>query len=672
MTIKIAEINAHLAVSPPLTPLNKALIVTQGGTGKDAGSVTKVIDPDTMPLAGQAIATSEHILKKLTSITVIDVNATMASKTKAISAFAVSDGVASLTVAEHGLGATSVLWVQVTDCEPAQYNGLRLVTASSIDALSFITPDYGTITTMGNVRYAEGTTSAGAIDLTTGAGLTTLLNYHVALSSVAVSFNSLGLSIFVFDANTFFVPVAYGTNGAKVRILAAKMTTGSAHGLSFTAPSAYRLTAFGSSKNTFNGDKLVTALDATTLVYSGGIFLKKNGTIDKPATLGWISLFKITTSGAHSQPVGVVAKATITGTIGKGSHNKTDDFIATSTTVLTSGSSNTTNQGINTGGQLIDTDAAQLRYHVTAFYAQGSAIPVWVLDIGTDTQPNGVAYLSEWLDLHSKEWAAILLPNYWGTTATATMCNKFDPLQGDAQFESINYFTDYTKFEDINSVHFYSQAPDIGMYSDESIAAKGLYEVCSNFPTPAAPLRQFNLRYIKGGNTTPYQYNDIIDRDLLGKNITFADTNHAGAAFYLKFVGGKTMDSLHGSTRLNYSNHDVMQYWAVKKVKYDLERALEQRIIDGANNSAIRLNLDDSGGYHCINELVSLAQNYIDNTAIPAGLLQSGTVTATPYADFKDAHPMAYAARTYAGLSITIVTFNGFNHVIGDMSVSIN
>jgi len=664
MTITIAEINAHLAVMPELTPLNKALIVTQGGTGLPAGTVRKVTDPATMPLAGQAIATSEHILKPITAMVMIDVvGVTMLPITKTISALAVSGGVASLTVTGHGLGATSTAWVQITDCVPEQYNGLRLVTASSIDALSFLSADYGTIVTMGSVQYAEGTTT-GATDLTTGAGLTALKTYHVALISSAAMFNIMDQTVFVFDGNTFFVPIANSTSGAIVNLKAVKATV--AHGLSATAPAIYSLTAFGAGTKTYNGDKLATAIDTTTLVYSFG------NSPNLPQKRGSISLFKVTTSGAHDQPIGVVAKATIIDTVGKASHNHTDDYIATSTTVLTAGSSHTTDQGTNTGGQVLDTDAAQLLYQVTAFYAQGSDIPVWVLDIGTDTQPNGVAYLSAWLDLHSKEWAAILLPNYWGTTATATMCAKFDPLLGDCSFVMLNWLSNYTKFEGINSIQFFSQAVGVSVYSNESIAAKGLYEICSNFPTAAAPLRQFHLRYIKGDNTRPYQYDDVISNDLLGKNVTFADTNHVGAAHPLKFVGGKTMDSLNGTTTQNYSNRDVMQYWAAKKVKYDLERALEQRIIDGANNSAIRLNLDDSGGYHCINEMVSLVQNYIDSTAIPSGLLQSGTVTAIPYAEFKADYPLDYAARTYAGLSITIVTFNGFNHVIGDMSVSIN
>jgi hypothetical protein len=392
-------------------------------------------------------------------------------------------------------------------------------------------------------------------------------------------------------------------------------------------------------------------------------------------TKGVVQAFVVTTASAHGEPIGIPEDVVIQGT-SIASHNRSAKYLAATTTVLTSPFNSPVSLGTATGGKLLDADAFTLQTKLNGFFAQGSSVPVWVLELGADTIANSITTFANWLADNKNQYLNYLMPVGWDISAFASVASGY------------NGNLDFTEFllplSDVaNKQLFYNATTGVGYKSvipfieDDNVQtfefnpARALYEFSSMIPSAADPIRQQNYRYLIASLTeaTPYAGTDRDTLDSLG--ITYVDTNAKGLAYPYKFVGCYTGDSIN-SGGITANLIDYSQWWSVYYTALTLQAALNKRVIDSANDPQQRLNLDDTGGVNCVNSLKATVQNVIDSQLVPFGAINATTVEAVPYFDWKAANPALYINKTYNGLSVAITPRRGFKKVIINLTANFN
>ena len=196
-------------------------------------------------------------------------------------------------------------------------------------------------------------------------------------------------------------------------------------------------------------------------------------------------------------------------------------------------------------------------------------------------------------------------------------------------------------------------APSPSAQSGEFTAAAWLYNLVVNNPGPANKLAPFQYRYLFGVTPWPATGYSAQIQTLADYGANWVGTGAEGGIAQNCIFKGTTSSLVQ-----------ISEWYGLDWAGINTDQALANAVINGSNTNP-PLEYDQHG----INYLAEVAQQKIDD-AITFGCLQSGTVSATPFATYYAQNPGNYPAGIYNGLSCSAVGQAGFLNLIFNFNVS--
>ena len=187
----------------------------------------------------------------------------------------------------------------------------------------------------------------------------------------------------------------------------------------------------------------------------------------------------VTTTSAHGFAVGLQAYLTIAGVTPAG-YNGT--FLCTSTGTSTFTYSLSGSLASGTGGTYIPESVAELTAMATTFFAQGSGLSVYVLELGTGTPADGVTTLTAYITANPNSnytpgaagyFYAYLVPRRWdGLSSYLTMLASFESTTARTYFFTTSTLATYTAYTNLEKCAFVTiESPSIGAYPANVLTA---------------------------------------------------------------------------------------------------------------------------------------------------------------------------------------------------------
>lgn len=373
---------------------------------------------------------------------------------------------------------------------------------------------------------------------------------------------------------------------------------------------------------------LSPALEITSLAWASGTV-----TATVPVALNLAVGQSFTTTIAGASPAG---------------YNGT--FTATVATTTTFTYALATNPGTETtAGTYTPPDQAFVLDAATVFFAQGNAVGVYVLELGSQTSAaNGVTALTTFIsdNLSPQVFYAYLIPPSWDSNAATSLKTLVGAY---ASPSSKTYFVITTTSSALVAATYGTNksvlavVPSPTQGSTELQAGAVFYQVLVNNPGAASPLAPFAYRYLY--DVTPWA--------TYGNSATINTILTAYGNIVLTGAqGGISTACLFKGTTLDGEQYAF--WYGVDYFQIQVQQALAAAIINGSNSNPPLL-YDQNG----INTLLAIAQQ-IGNNAVSYGCAQSVTVTAVPFATYIAANPSNYAAGIYDGFSATLNGVSGF------------
>lgn len=366
----------------------------------------------------------------------------------------------------------------------------------------------------------------------------------------------------------------------------------------------------------------------------------------------------LTTTAPHGLPTGDTFEYTAAG-FAPAAYNGTFDMTVTGANTLTYPLVSDPGT-MTTAGAITDADVAELVAMVTTWFAQGSANPLRVLELGNvATGVAGVAALSAYVTANPLTIYSYLVPlAFYADVTTATDMAQL--CRDNASLTSMVYFvmqpandpTIYNLFKGIKSA--------IGMVPSSADYANGAFDA-STFayntvvarPSASNKVPPFAYRYALG--VTSANLDGPTKILLKQANMNFIDTGAEGGISNTLMKWGTTADG----RPFNY-------WYAVDWIQINLKLNLANEIINGSNNQINPLYYNQPG----IKRLQTRAQAVL-NSGVAFGLIQgSPVVDAQSFADYTTENPNDYAAGIYNGLSAVVTPQMGFVSIIFNLNVT--
>ena len=359
----------------------------------------------------------------------------------------------------------------------------------------------------------------------------------------------------------------------------------------------------------------------------------------------------VTTTAAHGIPSGDTVQIAIAGVVPAG-YNGTFAGTATGTNTVTYPL--TTNPGTETTlGTLQLNSAIELAAMGNTFFAQGTAVPVYVLELGANTVTNGITELEAYITANvgngntspTPQFYSYLLPSEWDVSAAQTMAKGYEGTTAQVYFYPSTTVATYSGWEGIKSVLW--TVPSTNAPSTEFSAAAIFWTTLSYSPSASdlvAPL-EYTYVYSVTANAalTNTQQSQILT--------AFGNWVGTGAQ------GGISSTLIEGGT---FADGNPFSYWyATDWLAINVSRALAAAIINGSNLPTNPLYYNQAG----INTLQKVAQATVNNGISFGLILSPATVNAVNFVAYVAQYPSDYATGTYNGLSLTFVPARGFNSI---------
>lgn len=281
----------------------------------------------------------------------------------------------------------------------------------------------------------------------------------------------------------------------------------------------------------------------------------------------------------------------------------------------------------------------------TTFFAQGSGVGVYLLELGTQTDdPTAITALETWITNNVGTFYAFLLPDSWDTNAATelqTMMANYESPTGKTYFFFHTTTANMATYANTKSAFNLIKSPDA--VATEFTVAFPFYQWIVNNPKASTPLAPMSFRY--GYGVTPWAPK--------GNQGTLTNilTNYTNVV-YPGAEGGLSQSCLFKG--MLEDGTQASWWYGIDWFQIQVKEALAAAIINGSNQNPPLL-YNQNG----INTLQKVAQN-IANSAVTFGCALSATVSAQSFADYSKQNPNDYAAGIYDGLSATVVGQNGF------------
>ena len=400
------------------------------------------------------------------------------------------------------------------------------------------------------------------------------------------------------------------------------------------------------------------AVGATQLLTSVSSLTSILATSEAVSSVSWSTgIVTLTTATPHGIPtsdvvLGVIAGVTVSGSTTNGYNG---NFVVTSTgaNTLTYAVTSNPGAGVTTSAFFTLEDVAELTAMVNTFFAQGSNLGVYVLELGTNTVANGVTQLEAYIAANvghpttsaTPQFYAYLLPTTWDVTAAQTMAKMYTGTTAQVYFYVSTTLATYTGWTGIKSV--FAVLPSPSAPTSEFSTASAFW-VALNY-NPSASNLASPMEYSFVYAVTPYSaLTNTQQTNLLAVGMNWIGTGAQGQISNTLIEGGTFAD-------LNPFNYWYSTDWLAINVQI----ALAAAIINGSNNPTNPLYYNQAG----INALQKVAQATCNN-GISFGLILSPcSVNAISFTTYVAQNPSNYAAGIYNGLSVTFVPLRGFTSI---------
>lgn len=358
----------------------------------------------------------------------------------------------------------------------------------------------------------------------------------------------------------------------------------------------------------------------------------------------------VTTTAAHGIPSGDTVQIAIAGVVPAG-YNGTFAGTATGTNTVTYPLLN--NPGTETTlGTLQLNSAIELAAMGNTFFAQGTTVPVYVLELGANTVANGVTALSLYIEENvgnttlspTPQFYSYLLPTEWDVSEAQVMAAQYEGTTAQVYFYVTTTLVTYTGWKGIKSVFAAVQSPSAPAV-EFSLAAMYWASLAYN-PSASNLAHPFEYTYLY--SVTPYALSNSQQATLLINGLSWVGTGAQGGISNTLIEGGTFMDL----SPLNY-------WYCVDWLAINVSQALAAAIINGSNLPTNPLYYNQAG----INTLQKVSQATVNNGISFGLILSPATVNAIPFNTYVAQHPGDYATGTYNGLSLTFVPLRGFSSI---------
>ena len=375
----------------------------------------------------------------------------------------------------------------------------------------------------------------------------------------------------------------------------------------------------------------------------------------RPATaitsIAWSgSVVTVTTTTAHGIPSGDTVQIVIAGCTPTG-YNGT--FAGTSTGTNTVTYSLVSDPGSSTVvGTLQLANTLELEAMGNTFFAQGSTVSVFVLELGANTVANGVTALNTYIEENvghlptspTPQFYSYLLPKTWDVSDAQVMAAQYEGTTAQVYFYVTTTLATYSGWDGIKSVFAALQSPSAPAIEFSTAA---MYWASLSYDPNASNLAHpFEYTYIY--SVTPYVLTNTQQTTLLANGVNWVGTGAQGGISNTLIEGGTYMD-------LNPFNY----WYCVDWLSINVAQALSAAIINGSNLPTNPLYYNQAG----INTLQKVAQATVNNGISFGLILSPANVNAIPFTTYVAQNPGDYATGTYNGLSLTFVPLRGFSSI---------
>lgn len=220
-----------------------------------------------------------------------------------------------------------------------------------------------------------------------------------------------------------------------------------------------------------------------------------------------------TTTAPHGFTVGETIQLTIAAGA-PSAFNGTFQCLITTTTQFTYTTAAATGTAT---GTLVYTneDVAELLASATTFFGQGSAISVYVLELGQGNANDGVAFLTSWITANPNTFYGYFVPNAWdGNTNFLALTASFQLLSAKTYFwveTTLETYTQYTTL--MKDVITMVEAPSYGIWPANAITSASWASGVITFHTTATHLISPGMTFQITG-MTPATYNGTFQADI--------------------------------------------------------------------------------------------------------------------------------------------------------------
>jgi hypothetical protein len=394
-------------------------------------------------------------------------------------------------------------------------------------------------------------------------------------------------------------------------------------------------------------------------------------------TISWATgVATVQTTSAHNIPTGQTPQVTIQGAVPAG-YNGT--FTVTVTGANTFTYPLVANPGTaTTMGTWVPGSATTLLAMATTFFAQGTAMSIYVLELGLGDPVHTIAAFQTWLTNNPQTVYSFLVPRNWDAQASfLTLLASYEAPTAMQYFWVTTTASTYTAYNSqMKCVIALVEAPGIAV-TEFSLAA-ALYQSLTYNPSPTNRVAPFAFSFTYGTTAYPSLGNQALLTQLKAANVNVIGS---GAE------GGETQTMIYWGTTLD--GRDFTYWFSVDYTQIQAKLVLTNEVINGSNNPVNPLYYDQFG----INRLQarlaqmmtaeisfglavgSVLQTEMDGISFQTALnadafTAQAVINAIPFVSYTTANPGDFKIGKYAGLSIIYIPARGFIQIVLNVVVS--
>jgi hypothetical protein len=298
----------------------------------------------------------------------------------------------------------------------------------------------------------------------------------------------------------------------------------------------------------------------------------------------------------------------------------------------------------------------ELKAFNATFFAQGSEIGYYVLELGPIDATPAQTLLTSWISANPRTIYRYALFRSWADSGyTLAFLKQYTSNTAMTYFHMAVTDNNYGPYADgtLKCLLTIIEAPSIP--STEADVAASLYKALAYAPSSS--------KFV-----TPYAFSilfDVTQYPLLGMQSKFAEWKLAGVNWVgTGAEGGISNTILFWGTMMD--GRDLTYWYSVDWMALNIDLDISNEIINGSNNPLNPLYYSQHG----IDRLAARAQRTV-NRGISYGLaLPPCSVSAVSFSEYVNTNPGDYKLGIYNGLSVTYTPNRGFTQITFDVNVT--